>query len=94
MEKREKELMQPSAHSLTIEGRRRMRITGVIDVESFQDNELTVATQAGTLTVFGENLKLGKLNPEDGQVLLEGEIASIEYEQPEPERRGFFFRRK
>jgi sporulation protein YabP len=94
MEKREKELIRPAAHSLLVEGRRKMRITGVIDVESFQDNELTVATQAGTLTVFGENLKLGKLNPEDGQVLLEGEIASIEYEQPEPERRGFFFRRK
>jgi hypothetical protein len=46
------------------------------------------------LTVLGENLKLGKLNPEDGQVILEGEIASIEYEQPEPERHRFFFRRK
>ena len=94
MEKREKELMQPSAHSLTIEGRRRMRITGVIDVESFQEDEMTVATQAGTLTVWGEGLKLGKLNPEDGQVLLEGNITSIEYEQPAPERRPFFFKRK
>ena len=32
--------------------------------------------------------KLGKLNPDDGQVLLEGDIVSIEYEQPEPERRS------
>lgn len=94
MEKREKELMQPSAHSVTIEGRRRMRITGVIDVESFQEDEMTVVTQAGALTVWGEGLKLGKLNPEDGQVLLEGNIVSIEYEQPEPERRSFFFRKK
>ena len=94
MEKHEKELMQPSAHSLTIEGRRRMRITGVLDVESFQEDELTVITQAGALTVWGEGLKLGKLNPEDGQVLLEGNIASIEYEQAQPERRPFFFRRK
>ena len=94
MEKREKELMQPSAHSVTIEGRRRMRITGVIDVESFQEDEMTVQTQAGLLTIWGEELKLGKLNPEDGQVLLEGNIASIEYEQPVPERKPFFFRRK
>ncbi|MBQ4423008.1 MAG: YabP/YqfC family sporulation protein [Clostridia bacterium] len=94
MEKREKDLMRPAAHSVLIEGRRKMRITGVVDVESFQDDEMTVLTQAGALTVWGENLKLGKLNPEDGQVLLEGEIASIEYEQPEPERRRFFFRRK
>lgn len=94
MEKREKDLMQPSAHSLTIEGRRRMRISGVLDVESFQEDEMTVVTQAGTLTVWGEGLKLGKLNPEEGQVLLEGNIASIEYEQPEPDRRPFFLRRK
>ena len=93
MEKHEKELMQPSAHSLLIDGRRKMRITGVVDVESFQEDEMTVLTQAGTLTIWGEGLKLGKLNPEDGQVLLEGNIASIEYEQPEPERRGFFFKR-
>lgn len=94
MEKHEKELSKPSAHTLLIEGRRRMRITGVIDVESFQEDEMTVVTQAGALTVWGEGLKLGKLNPEEGQVLLEGNIASIEYEQPEPERRSLFFRRK
>jgi sporulation protein YabP len=94
MEKREKELMQPSAHSILIEGRRHMRITGVLDVESFQEDEMTVQTQAGLLTIWGEELKLGKLNPEDGQVLLEGNIASIEYEQPVPERKPFFFRRK
>lgn len=94
MEKREKELMQPSAHSVTIEGKRRMRITGVIDVESFREDEMTVITQAGALTVWGEGLKLGKLNPEEKQVLLEGNIASIEYEQSEPERRSLFFRRK
>ena len=66
----------------------------MLDVESFQEDEMTVITQAGALTVWGEGLKLGKLNPEDGQVLLEGNIASIEYEQAQPERRPFFFRRK
>ncbi len=55
---------------------------------------MTVITQAGTLTIWGDGLKLGKLNPEDGQVLLEGNIASIEYEQTEPERKAFFFKRK
>lgn len=94
MEHLDKELMQPSAHTVLIEGRKRMRITGVVDVESFQDDEMTVITQAGALTVWGEGLKLGKLNPEDGQVLLEGDIVSIEYEQPEQQRRSFFFKRK
>ena len=93
MEKRT-DITPVASHTVLIEGRRRMRITGVVDVESFRDNELTVLTQSGTLTIWGEELKLGKLNPEDGQVLLEGEILSIEYEQPEPERRSIFSRRK
>lgn len=94
MEQKNKELAQSSAHTIVIEGKRRMRITGVTDVESFQDDEMTVITTVGTLTVWGDSLKLGKLNPEDGQVLLEGDIVTIEYEQPQPERRPFLFRRK
>jgi len=93
MEKRT-DITPAAAHSVLIEGRRRMRITGVVEVESFREDELTVLTQSGALTVWGEELKLGKLNPEDGQVLLEGDIVSIEYEQPEPERRSIFSRRK
>lgn len=94
MERTGTDLSVNAAHTLLIEGRHRMRITGVIEVERFFEDEMTVSTQAGSLTVWGENLKLGKLNPEDGQVLLEGDIISIEYEQPEPERRSIFSRRK
>ena len=94
MERKTTDLVPNMAHTILIEGRRLMRITGVVDVESFQEDEMTVQTQSGTLTVWGEGLKLGKLNPEDGQVLLEGDIVSIEYEQPQPERRLLFFRRK
>ena len=94
MERNTTELAPNAAHTVLIEGRRRMRITGVTDVERFQEDEMTVLTQAGALTVWGEGLKLGKLNPEDGQVLLEGDIQTIEYEQTQPERRSLFFRRK
>ncbi len=83
-----------ASHTVLIEGKRRMRITGVVEVERFFEDEMTVRTDAGSLTVWGEGLKLGKLNPDDGQVLLEGDIVSLEYEQPEQERRPFFFHRK
>ena len=94
MERKSTDLSVNATHTVLIEGRRRMRITGVVEVERFFEDELTVETEVGALTVWGEGLKLGKLNPDDGQVLLEGEIVSIEYEQPEPERRPLFFRRK
>ena len=94
MERKNTELSVNAPHTVLIEDRRRMRITGVVEVERFFEDEMTVRTDAGSLTVWGEGLKLGRLNPDDGQVLLEGEIVSIEYEQPEPERRPLFFRRK
>ena len=94
MERKSTDLSVNATHTVLIEGRRRMRITGVVEVERFFEDELTVETEVGALTVWGEGLKLGRLNPDDGQVLLEGEIVSIEYEQPEPERRPMFFRRK
>ena len=94
MERKSTELSVNASHTVLVEGRRRMRITGVVEVERFFEDEMTVQTDAGALTVWGEGLKLGKLNPEDGQVLLEGDILSIEYERPEPERRSLFFRRK
>ncbi len=94
MERKSTDLSVNATHTVLIEGRRRMRITGVVEVERFFEDELTVETEVGALTVWGEGLKLGRLNPDDGQVLLEGEIVSIEYEQPEPERRPLFFRRK
>lgn len=94
MERKNTELSVNAPHTVLIEDRRRMRITGVVDVERFFEDEMTVLTGNGSLTVWGEGLKLGKLNPEDGQVLLEGNIISIEYAQPEPERRSIFARRK
>jgi len=96
MEKKQSDIGEytSGAHSVWIEGRKQIRITGVIDIESFQEDETTVLTQAGALTIWGENMKLGKLDPDNGQVILEGDFISLEYEQPTQERKFGFFRRK
>lgn len=95
MEKKQTDLTHyaSGAHCVTIEGRKHIRITGVIDVESFHEEEATILTQGGALTLWGNHLRLGKLNPDDGQVILEGELISLEYEQPVPERRSLFGKR-
>ncbi len=81
------------AHAILIEDRTHVRITGVIDVESFHEDEATVRTSAGTLTLWGEGMKLGKLDPDAGQILLDGTVLSLEYEQPQPQKRFSLFRR-
>ncbi len=79
----------PDAHQLIIEGQRRARITGVVDVESFHEEEASILTEAGMLVLSGEGLKLTRLDPDSGQVIVDGHILSLEYEQPSLKRSLF-----
>ena len=81
----------PDAHQIIIEGQRRARITGVVDVESFHEEEAAIMTEAGLLILSGEGLKLTRLDPDSGQEIVDGRILSLEYEQPTL-KRGLFAR--
>ena len=81
----------PGAHQILIEGQRNARITGVVDVESFHEQEAAILTEAGLLVLSGEELKLTRLDPDSGQVIVDGRILSLEYEQPTL-KRGLFGR--
>ncbi|MBR3136378.1 MAG: sporulation protein [Clostridia bacterium] len=81
----------PDAHQIVIEGQRRARITGVVDVESFHEEEAAILTEAGLLILAGEELKLTRLDPDSGQVIVDGRIQSLEYDRPTA-RRGLFAR--
>lgn len=80
-------------HTVHIDNRSRTSITGVSDVESFNEQEIILETEAGGLRVEGEGLHLSKLNLDDGQVVIEGEVISMEYEPATPERRPGLFSR-
>lgn len=83
----------PDAHQIVVEGQRRARITGVVDVESFHEDEAAILTEAGMLILSGEELKLTRLDPDSGQVIVDGRILSLEYEQPSL-KRGLFGRNR
>lgn len=67
-------------HSLSLDGRQKAVITGVEEVDSFNEQMVVLATTAGTLTLMGQQLHVSHLNLEDGQLLVEGEIAALEYD--------------
>lgn len=67
------------AHSVVISAREKVMITGVNDVDSFNENEVILLTDGGTLTIVGEDLHISKLNLDDGQLALEGVIDAMEY---------------
>ena len=68
-------------HTLTIEGRNRAIITGVTDVDNFNDTMIVMNTSAGAMTLVGSALHISKLNLDDGQLLVEGQIDALEYDE-------------
>ena len=66
-------------HKVIIEGRRRTAISAVEDVDSFNENEIIFLTSMGMMTVLGEDLHIAKLNLEEGQLVIEGSIQSLDY---------------
>ena len=82
-----KQLTRGRAHSIFIENHERAVITGVADVISFNEEEVTLITEFGALEIFGEGLHMSKLNLEEGQVIVEGSVMGAEYTEA-PARGG------
>ncbi|MBE6784445.1 MAG: sporulation protein YabP [Ruminococcaceae bacterium] len=86
----EKKLKMP--HNLVMEDRKVLSITGVSDVDSFDESTIIVFTDIGELTVRGSDLHIRNLNIEAGEVSLEGKISSLTYADTMPKQAGFFSR--
>lgn len=66
-------------HVVTLESRQRALLSGVTDVLSFNEQEVVLVTDEGDITLVGEGLHISRLSLDEGQLVLEGEIAGIEY---------------
>ena len=69
-------------HGLSLSERKKLTMTGVTEVVSFDDQWVVLKTSLGTLTVQGQNLKLKQLTLDGGNVAVDGEISALSYEQP------------
>lgn len=67
------------SHRLVLENRRGGTVTGVGDVNSFDEKEILLFTEAGKLVIKGEQLHVRRLDLEKGEVDLEGKIDSMTY---------------
>ena len=67
-------------HRLEMDGRERLTVSGVEDVERFDETIIVMSTVAGTLVVTGEELHIGKLSLEGGELHVDGHIDSLTYE--------------
>ena len=93
MQYEEKKLRAETApHHVILEGRESLSVSGVEEVESFDENTIIMTTVKGTLVVRGEDLHIEKLSLDGGDLRVEGVVDSLSYEDDSRERGGFFAR--
>lgn len=80
-------------HNLVLEDRRSLTVSGVSDVDSFDEQTVIVFTEMGELTVRGEQLHINKLSVDTGDLSIEGKISSLTYTDDGPHKNGGFFSR-
>ena len=71
-------------HRLELDGRERLVVSGVEEVERFDEEEIVMNTTAGTLVVGGTDLHIGKLNLDGGELHVDGSIHTLLYEDKGP----------
>jgi len=68
-------------HKLTMLNRKRVDLTGVTEVVSFDSKEVVLETIDGALHFGGEDLHVKRLTLERGEIVLEGRIQEISYHE-------------
>ena len=74
-------------HKLILENRQGGTVTGVLDVDSFDEKEILLVTHNGMLSIKGEQLHVKGLNLEKGEVNISGKVDSLVYMSKNAEKR-------
>jgi sporulation protein YabP len=71
--------MEENKSLIKIENRKSCLLLGVKKLDSFDDKEFLLDTIEGFLHIKGKGLSLGKMNMEEGELLIEGKIDSLSF---------------
>ncbi len=66
-------------HNIILENRNIMNVSGVDDVDSFDEHSIVIFTQMGVLAIKGENLHINRFSVEGGELSVEGKVYSMTY---------------
>ena len=86
------EELRPMGHHLILEDREHLTVSGVEEVESFDENTIVMDTAQGVLIVHGEGLHIEKLSLDGGDLKVEGMVESLLYEENRRGNGGFLAR--
>lgn len=75
------ERLGAKSHNLILEDRKSLSVTGVQEVESFDEQRIILHTSLGTLILRGTDLHIDKLSLETGELAVTGNIIELGYEE-------------
>lgn len=65
--------------NVIMENRKKISISGVEDIESFNEEHIILYTLCGVVIIDGHNMHISKLSIDNGETSITGEIDSIVY---------------
>ena len=68
-----------NVHNVILEGRKNLTISGVTDVDSFDERCISLYTQLGELVIKGRELHINSMSVETGEMTIEGDIWALNY---------------
>ena len=66
-------------HLLQLENRASLTLSGITDIDRFDEREIVVYTQLGELTITGRELHIRSISIEAGDLIVEGDIWGMLY---------------
>lgn len=81
-----------ASHHIMLEDRRLLSISGVEEVESFDETTIVLRCAMGDLIIRGVQLHIEKLSLDGGELRVEGTVDSLTYEDAPHESGGLFAR--
>ena len=71
-------------HNIILEGRAKLSVSGVEEVESFDETEIVMRTVQGSLSVRGTDLHVEKLSLDTGELWVTGTVSQLDYAEVAP----------
>jgi sporulation protein YabP len=80
---------KPNWHNqITVIDREEITIDGVTNLGSYDDQEIILETDQGMLILKGDDLNVKHLNLEKGNIIIEGFLKSLEYDDTRGQKKG------
>lgn len=84
---------EKAEHRVLLEDRERLLISGVEEVERFDEESILLSTSQGGMEIQGEGLHIEQLSLNGGDLKVEGRVTGLSYDVETPGKGGGFWGR-